>query len=228
MKSWKGPPEREAGAQSLSPALPPTSVSFPRTFQPQSGTGHTSSVWGLASRLPPGQTSCSQDSRASASVHTQDPGLAGLGSDDRTATGPSNPGAPGRLGPILHLLGGTPAFTLAPGLLTLKCPATKPCSPRFSEVSPPAMALASPHHFLPDRGFPCLLVCHAAPSPRGSGVTLPHNSLLTTCRGQGPTGTEGSPPCSPSQREPLWATPAVPSSPQHMSPPAWQSHPGHL
>lgn len=119
-------------------------------------------------------------------THPRTPELAGLRSDDRTATGPSNPGTPGHLDPVLHPRGGAQPSPWPPGLLTLKCPATKPCSPRFSEASPPAMALARPHPFLPDRGFPCLLVCTRPPSPRGSGVTLPHHSLLTTCRGQGP------------------------------------------
>ena len=115
-------------------------------------------------------------------TQTRTPELAGLRSDGRTATGPSNPGPPG---PVLHPLGGAQPSPWPPGLLTLKCPTTKPCSAPFSEVYPPAMALASPHPFLPDHGFPCLLACTRPASPRGSGVTLPRHSLLTTCRGQG-------------------------------------------
>ena len=60
-------------------------------------------------------------------THPRTPELAGLRSDDRTATGPSNPGAPGRLGPALQPLGGAQSSPWPPGLLTLKCLATKPC-----------------------------------------------------------------------------------------------------
>ena len=68
------------------------------------------------------------------------------------------------------------------------------------------MALASPHPFLPDCGFPCLLACMWPPSPRGSGVTLPPLPA-DRLQGAGPRGTEGSPPCSPTtQPEPAGAT----------------------
>ena len=220
VKGWKGDPEREAGpSHSAQPGHQPvisedfaaTEWSGPRLR----GDWHHSHLQSRppAARIP---------GPLRPVTHPRTPELAGLRSEDRTATGPSNPGAPGRLGPVLQPLGGAQSSPWPPGLLTLKCLATRPCSHRFSAVSPPAMALASPHPFLPDCGFPCLLACMWPPSPRGSGVTLP--PLPADClQRAGPRGTEGSPPCSPmTQPEPAGATVGhacrPPQSSAHISP----------
>lgn len=207
MKGWKGDPEREQG--SVTQPSPATNLcnfrglsshKVERATPPVCGDRHHSYLQGRppAARIP---------GPLRPVTHPRTPELAGLRSDDGTATGPSNPGAPGRLGPVLQPLGGAQSSPWPPGLLTRKCLTTKPCSHRFSAVFPPAMALASPHPFLPDRGFPCLLACMRPPSPRGSGVILPTTPWADHLWGTEPSGTEGNPPCSPTtQPEPAEAT----------------------
>lgn len=150
-----------------SPGQPP--LSWPTTFQPEGGAGHTL-AWEQGWHQGQPQ---SRGPRASAS-HLRPQELADLRSDDRTATGPSTSGSTWLPGPRPQLSGWQLSPHTVPRAPDPQCLATKPVPFHQSSAVSPLPQL------WPALTPSCLTVAslcpglHAAPSRlRGRGLAFP-------------------------------------------------------